>query len=168
MGQPLFVGFPIAIQPGIRNFSVNLMSKPLPTTILIIDDDENLRNLLTVILEVADIQAICAANAKQALAALNNQSSFIQGVFLDLNLNHVKGEDLYDEIVAIDPGIAVFPMSGCLREEIEERFAGKRINGIITKPFLPSDIIRVIKNALPKRRSPATSDRLTTRSSEAF
>ena len=70
-------------------------------TILIIDDDESLRNLLQIILETADIQTIRAANAGEALTALHDHSKSIQGVLLDLNLNQLKGEDFYDVIVAL-------------------------------------------------------------------
>ena len=133
------------------------MSGTTQTTILIIDDDESLRNLLQIILEATDIQTIRAANAKEALAALHDQNNSIQGVLLDLNLNQLKGEDLYDEIMAIDPNIAIFPMSGILKEEIEERFEGKAIAGLITKPFLPASLMETITEGLtrkPNKNSP--------------
>jgi two-component system, cell cycle sensor histidine kinase and response regulator CckA len=129
------------------------MPESLPTTILIVDDDESIRNLLKLILESAGIQAICAANANEALAALGDRECHIHGILLDLNLNQLKGEDFYDDIVAIDPNIAIFPMSGCLSEEIQERFANKRIAGLITKPFLPADIKRTILEGLSRQSS---------------
>ncbi|MGK0240637.1 MAG: DNA-binding NtrC family response regulator [Candidatus Pelagisphaera sp.] len=127
------------------------MSDTVPTTILIIDDDESLRNLLRIILETADMQTICAANAKEALTALHDRANSIQAVLLDLNLNQLKGEDFYDEIVAIDPNIAIFPMSGILKEEIEDRFAGKAIAGLITKPFLPASLMKTVTEGLTRK-----------------
>ncbi|MBT3482277.1 MAG: response regulator [Opitutales bacterium] len=127
------------------------MPYTIQKTILIIDDDESLRNLLQIILETADIQTIRAANAGEALTALHDHSKSIQGVLLDLNLNQLKGEDFYDVIVAIDPGIAIFPMSGCITEEIEERFAGKAIAGIITKPFSPASLMETITEGFARK-----------------
>lgn len=127
------------------------MLDTVPTTILILDDDESLRNLLEVILETADIQSISASNASEALTALHDQTKPIHGVLLDLNLNLLKGEDFYDEIVAINPNIAIFPMSGFVREEIEERFAGKAIAGIITKPFSPASLMETITEGLTQK-----------------
>ena len=124
------------------------MSENLPTTILIIDDEESLRSLLEIILEGADFRVLVASNADEALETLKSQEEPVRAALLDLNLNQIKGEDFYDEIVAIDPNISVFPMSGCLPEEIEERFANKRIAGVITKPFLPSDLLNVIEQGL--------------------
>ena len=66
-------------------------------------------------------------------------------------LNQLKGEDFYDVIVAIDPGIAIFPMSGCITEEIEERFAGKAIAGIITKPFSPASLMETITEGFARK-----------------
>lgn len=126
------------------------MLETSPITILIIDDDESIRSLLIAILEASGIQALCAENADDAIAELRIPNRSIQGVLLDLNLSQSKGEELYDEIVSIDPKIAVFPMSGCTREEIEERFADKRIAGIITKPFLPSNLMITISEGLAR------------------
>ena len=133
------------------------MSETHPTTILIVDDDESLRNLLKIILETSDIQALCAANVDDAIAELRDPNNSIQGVLLDLNLSQSKGEDFCDEIVAIDPKIAIFPMSGCLSEEIEERFADKPIAGIITKPFLPSNLMSTISEGLARNSNEGIS-----------
>lgn len=127
------------------------MSDTVPTTILIIDDDESLRNLLQIILEAADMQTICAADAEEALTALHDQNNSIQGVLLDLNLSQQKGEDFYDEIMAINQNIAIFPMSGYLSEEIEERFAGKTIAGLITKPFSPASLMETVIEGLTRK-----------------
>jgi len=126
------------------------MANPLPTKILIVDDEESLRNLLTVILESGGYETHSASNADDALSILRSQAGSIQAVLLDLNLDQLRGEDFYDAIVSIDPDIAVFPMSGCLPEEIEERFDGKDIAGAILKPFLPSKLLESIEQGLSR------------------
>ncbi len=126
------------------------MPETSPIAILIIDDDESLRSLLMTILEASGVQALCAETADDAIAELRIPNRSIQGVLLDLNLSQSRGDDLYNEIVSIDPKIAIFPMSGCSREEIEERFADKRIAGIITKPFLPSNLMITISEGLAR------------------
>ena len=126
------------------------MADPLTSKILIVDDEESMRGLLAVILEAGGYETLSASNAEDALSALRNEAGSFQAVLLDLNLDQLRGEDFYDSIVAINPDVAVFPMSGCLREEIEERFAGKEIAGVIAKPFLPSQLLESIEQGLAR------------------
>ncbi|OUW17412.1 MAG: hypothetical protein CBD18_04680 [Opitutales bacterium TMED158] len=124
------------------------MTETPPTKILIVDDEESLLNLLKVILEANGYRTLSASNAKDALSILNATTDRIHAVLLDLNLEGSRGESLYESFVAIDSDLAIFPMSGCLREEIEERFIGKDIAGAIAKPFLPATLLKTLEQGL--------------------
>ncbi len=127
------------------------MLDSLSGTFLIIDDDEGLRSLLEVIITSAGAVALFAAKAHEATAILNEKRDEIDAVLLDLNLENTQGEDLYDELLKIKPDLFVFPMSGCFDEEIKERLDGKRIDGLITKPFLSAGLIKILSEGMAAR-----------------
>ncbi len=124
---------------------------------LVVDDDESLRTLLGVILESAGFEPIGVDTAEDALATLEKRNKAIQGVILDLNLKHSRGEDVLDRIQATNPDLVVFVISGCLSEEIQERLGDRPIDGILTKPFQASDLIRTVKRAVERQKELITS-----------
>ena len=121
-------------------------------TFLVIDDDESLRTLLSLILGSAGIESICVGTAQEALRELVRDDGAIQGILLDLNLENSRGEDLLDQLVTINSNLVIFMISGCLSEEIEERIGDRSIDGILTKPFESAELIRAVKDAVEKRQ----------------
>jgi len=119
---------------------------------LVIDDDDSLRNLLEVILESVGAQVISVANGDEALKALTAKENSICGILLDLNLEDIPGEALYDKIITIDPLVPIFPMSGCFGDEIRSRLGSRPVSGIITKPFLSADLIATLTEGVANRQ----------------
>jgi len=118
---------------------------------LVVDDDESLRNLLEVILDSVGAKVISAANGPEAIAAMNSKENSICGVLLDLNLEDLPGEELLDQLIAIDPRVAIFPMSGCFGDEIRSRLGNRPYAGIITKPFLSADLVATLSDGIANR-----------------
>lgn len=116
--------------------------------ILVVDDDPGMRGLLEVLLEAAGYNPLCAPDGATALALLKAQPEKVRGCLLDLNLDDCQGEELYDELRAVAPHLAIFPMSGMYGDEIRERFGEREIAGIITKPFLSKQLIEIINGGL--------------------
>ncbi len=121
-------------------------------TVLVVDDDENLRTLLGLLLESAGIESICVPSAEEAQTALAEQGKRVQAILLDLNLEGFRGEDFLEHIATNFPDKSVSVISGCLSEEIEERIGDRTIDGIITKPFQADELIETIKIGVEKRQ----------------
>lgn len=119
--------------------------------ILIIDDEEGIRAVLSAILNSVDVETIEAPDAKTALALLEANKGKILACMLDMNLEDSYGEDLYDKLRAISPKLAVFAMSGIYGEEIRERLGDREIAGLIPKPFSTSQLIETVLAGLDKR-----------------
>lgn len=119
-------------------------------TILIVDDDAGMRGLLEVLLENAGYHPISAHDARSAKSLLCQYRDSLRACLLDLNLDDCQGEDLYDELVSICPNLAVFPMSGLYGDEIEERFSGRAIAGVIPKPFLSRQLMETLDQGLQR------------------
>ena len=124
---------------------------------LIIDDDDSLRNLLEVIIESAGGSTQSAGTPKEAIKVVRELGPKITGILLDMNLDQSKGEDLYDELVQIEPNLDFFPMSGCHPDEVNERLGNRPTSGMIGKPFLSADLVSTLANAFASRGQPSQS-----------
>ncbi|MDF1577085.1 MAG: response regulator [Desulfurivibrionaceae bacterium] len=100
--------------------------------ILIVDDNRQIREMLTEAFTQQGCQVACAANASEALALLNPA---IKVMFLDLKLpGKVSGLDLCREIRKKHPSASIFAMTGhsSLFELADCRKAG--FDDYFTKP----------------------------------
>ena len=121
--------------------------------ILVIDDDLALRNLLEAIISVKGGDVLLAATPEEAIEHVSRDKGTISAILLDMNLGIHKGEDVHDQIMEITTEIPIFPMSGCNGDEMEERFANKKVAGLISKPFKTEDLITSLENPVNGKQS---------------
>jgi len=121
-------------------------------TFLVVDDDESLRTLLSLVLESAGFASIGVASSEEAIEILENDAGRLKGVILDLNLKGSRGEDVLDQLRALDGNLVIFVISGCLSEEIEERIGERAIEGILTKPFRTAELVQTIRSAVERQK----------------
>lgn len=89
------------------NFAKN---KKMTTTILIIDDEEKLRTLLSRIIHLEGFEVVEANNAKNALKKLENNEN-INIILCDVKLPDQSGIDLVKEIKAKYPSIEIIVLT---------------------------------------------------------
>ena len=79
-------------------------------TILIIDDEENIRNGLETNFEMEDYNVKTASNGKDGLQLVKKGD--IDLVITDLKMDGISGEDVVRHIVTETPGIPVIVLTG--------------------------------------------------------
>lgn len=117
-------------------------------TVLIVDDDIGISELLRLLLDSVGIKTLIASNADCAVNLLRNKLHEIKVCLLDLNLGDTSGEKVYEQLRELSPNLAVFPMSGISMDEIRGKFENKEIAGIITKPFNTAHMIETVESSL--------------------
>ena len=118
------------------------------STILIVDDDRDILNVLTDILKFGGYQAISTENGEDAIKVLNNHK--IDLVLLDLILRDMHGIEVLKQIVKKNPDQLVMMVSG--EGSIEDAVEATK-NGaydFLVKPLEASRILLSVKNALEK------------------
>ena len=78
-------------------------------TWLLIDDDEAFVQVLQRSLRRQNIEAVCALNRLEAIAALESQT--FHRCVLDLNLAGESGLQLLPELLALQPGLEVLVLT---------------------------------------------------------
>src|SRR6266850_3019604 len=121
-----------------------------PERILIVEDDDNLRQVMQVQLEREGYETSSAVSAEAALTIL--EKSLQQLVITDLNLPGISGIELLKRTRMDHPDTAVIVMTayGTVQTAVEAMKAGAY--DYITKPIHPYELKALVKRSLEHHR----------------
>jgi two-component system response regulator GlrR len=140
-------------------------------TILLVDDDPGLLQLLEIRLESFDYATLCAASGEEALGLLEKNT--IDVLISDLRMQPMDGLELFARVRERWPSIPVIMITahGSIREAVDATLKG--VFSFLTKPVDPRELRSVLKKAIDLRpggenRQPAEEGRLLTRCARMF
>ena len=111
--------------------------------ILIVDDEEDARDLLRIVLEACDVRVYEAANASEALAAV--QSEHIDLIVSDIGMPGEDGYSLIRSVRALPleekAGIPAIALTAFARNEDRTRALLEGFNVHIAKPVEPAELL---------------------------
>jgi len=116
-------------------------------TVLVVDDDPHIRDVITFALEQAGMTAVEAVNGNKALDLVQQEDPAL--IILDINMPEVDGFQFCKEIRKTSEVPILFLSS---RDEEIDRVVGLEIGGddYVSKPFSPRELIARV-NAILKR-----------------
>jgi len=118
--------------------------------ILIVDDEENIRRIMVVVLEAMGHEAVSVDNGAAALQQLANDTSDI--AFLDIKLNGENGLDLLPEMLKINPDLEVIVFTAFASIETAVEAMRRGAVDYIPKPFTPEQVRQVISRLIQARK----------------
>ncbi len=101
-------------------------------TILLVEDDLNVRQALTQALTVENFSVVAAANSDEALSGLAANS--IDVLLIDHDLGSESGINTFAQLRKIQPNLPVILMSA--RSGRNTAFFAKGVNAVVEKPLL--------------------------------
>jgi CheY-like chemotaxis protein len=117
--------------------------------ILIVDDEEIIREITVAMLESLGFTALTASSGVEALEIYRQHGESICLVLLDQSMPDMDGVTTFRELIKIDPEIKVMLASGYSEVEIKGLYNGLGLTGFIQKPYglsqLTTEIQRVMK-----------------------
>ncbi len=118
-------------------------------TILIVDDDPHIRELISFALEQSGFTVATAKDGRQALTQLNDAQPEL--IILDINMPEMDGLECCREIRKTSETPILFLSS---RDEEIDRVIGLEIGGddYVTKPFSPRELVARVKVILKRTR----------------
>jgi PAS domain S-box-containing protein len=119
-------------------------------TILLVDDEENLRDLLFEFLDECGYTVLKASNGTEALAVFQTQYNFIDLVITDLGMPDMGGEELIRRLKKIHTAVRVMVSSGHIDGSIRDHLVQLGVKEMIAKPMKFSDILTAIRRVLDK------------------
>lgn len=119
------------------------------TRILIVDDEESIRQLLRQMLATKGYHCILADDAAQARRHLREKP--FELVISDMNMSTESGLDLLRHVALEYPWTATMLMSGSLDPEIVQKAREAGVDQYLPKPFQFHDLLAGVATALRKR-----------------
>ncbi len=117
-------------------------------TVLLVDDEEFLRELGTRILRKNGYTVLQAVNGKEALGLFRKEHSQISLVILDLIMPEMGGTECLKELLKIDPQVKVLIASGFSADASIRDTIQMGARGFVSKPFRVKELLRHIRKAL--------------------
>ena len=117
-------------------------------TVLVIDDEEVVRDVAAKMLEQAGLTVVTAADGPEAIEFFRNHADEVGCVLLDLTMPRMSGEETLRELRGIRSDVRVVLSSGYSEKEVADRFGEQIISGFIQKPYLVSKLVSSIGAAL--------------------
>jgi CheY-like chemotaxis protein len=117
-------------------------------TILIVEDEEGVRNLTRRIIEAAGYTVVTAANGGEALIECERYGDEIHLVLTDVVMPKMGGKELTDRLAEIFLDLRVLYMSGYTDNAIGQQGILDEGVNFIAKPFNPPDLLKKVRMVL--------------------
>lgn len=126
--------------------------------ILIVDDDEIIRNMLLMQLKrlKKEYQIITAADGFLAIEALKETP--VDLVLIDFNMPRMDGMKAFIEIKKLYPELPVIMMSGSVKQELSSAFLYAGGASFIQKPFCPDELNLMVESILKENNGVYSGD----------
>ncbi len=117
-------------------------------TVLMVEDEEQLRVLAGTMLKKIGFEVIEASNGREGLELFQKNSAKITLVITDMGMPIMDGYSLFLELKRLAPELPIIISSGFGDSVISSRLESKDIAGLISKPYKYDQLREVLKNAL--------------------
>jgi PAS domain S-box-containing protein len=124
--------------------------------ILVMDDEEAIRELLRVTLTTLEYTVVCTENGAEAVAAYQRAQATGQrftAVILDITIpGGLGGKETLEQLRAIDPHVKAIISSGYAHDPIMANFAQYGFSGVITKPYTVERLQHALQGVIQGRQ----------------
>jgi two-component system, cell cycle sensor histidine kinase and response regulator CckA len=115
--------------------------------VLVIDDEELVRDLARAVLTFSGHKVCTAANGSEAMAILGRGPQEIDLVILDLTMPGVDGGQIFKQLRMIAPDVPVLVSSGFALEDARRQVAGVGV-GYLPKPYTAGQLLDAVRAEL--------------------
>jgi DNA-binding response OmpR family regulator len=122
--------------------------------ILVVDDEESVRQLFQIVLKHEGYEVLLAANGAEALIAAHNEQPDI--IILDWMMPMLDGLAVLQQLRK-DEVTAHIPIVMLTAKQSENDMSAALVSGAdvyLTKPFEPQDVLAVLARLLPPEKAP--------------
>jgi DNA-binding NtrC family response regulator len=117
--------------------------------VLVVEDEELLRNILRQILQEAGYSVATASSAEAALEVFGGED--VSLTLTDIRMAGMDGLELLDQLKAVDSEALVIIMTAFSSVDSAIAALRKGAYDYVTKPFVNEDLLQTVKNALRQR-----------------
>ncbi|MGD0037696.1 MAG: response regulator [Bacteroidota bacterium] len=117
-------------------------------TVLIVEDEENLRDLLRMMLEESGINVLEAVDGMGAVEVFAAHKDEIGVVLTDLGLPRLGGWEAFLKMKEINPELKGILASGFFNPDVRTEIIKSGAKDFVQKPYNSEQIVAIIRNLL--------------------
>jgi PAS domain S-box-containing protein len=150
VGTKFSVAFPAEaaiVNPGADAASTSVTWKG-QGLILVVDDEEPLRDLATAMLSKLGFETLTAEDGGEAVERYKEYGDKISAVFLDFTMPVMNGDEVFAELLKVNPDVKVVLASGHGETEVAPRFPADACVCFISKPYRYRELAEAMRKTL--------------------
>jgi len=120
-------------------------------TILLVEDEEMLVDLVKTLLEIKGYRVLVAHDGFEAVEVYRNNMDEVALVLSDVDLPRLSGWDAYLKMKELNPQVRIVFASGYLEEESKAEYLRGGVLRILQKPYMPAEVLRSIREGIDKK-----------------
>lgn len=119
----------------VRARDLDSPSRAASGTILVVDDDDLVRDVLVRKLQQSGYKVLSAASGMDALALFEERHDEIELVVLDMVMPQMGGRETLQRLKSLSPEVAVIVVTGFVEEALARDLAKSGADGLVEKPL---------------------------------
>lgn len=138
LGTTFQVLLPVSAGPGgqpVPEAPPDRPERDLSGMILVVDDEEIVRNVLERMLVKIGYGVVCAASGMEAVNIFRKRRGGFDAVILDLAMPGMEGPEVLELLRSMDPTVRIVIASGYSPQQVEERMGNRKPDAVLQKPF---------------------------------
>lgn len=120
--------------------------------ILVVDDEESIRDLCARVLTRAGFEVVTASNGEDAMRNLD--ADLFDLIISDIRMPGMSGLEVLQAAKTSFPGIRVVLITGFGTAETVARARQSGADRVLTKPFNPLELLAAVREILPNPNGP--------------
>jgi two-component system cell cycle sensor histidine kinase/response regulator CckA len=122
------------------------------TTILVVDDEPEIRKLVSAMLTNRGYHVILADTGEQAIKLFRKHLKAIDLLLTDVVAPGMAGPTLADQLTELKPDLRVLFMSGYDSRQVVQKYVVEQGHMLLTKPFTMEQLDEKVAEALKSRK----------------
>ena len=119
-------------------------------TILLVEDDEEVLQANTAMLEECGYHVITSRSGAEALELFQVQGGNIDLAIIDVVMPHMNGKQVQEALTRLNPGLRVLFVSG-YTFDVLDRTGLPENSPFVSKPLIPQEFLRIVRKILDGR-----------------
>jgi signal transduction histidine kinase len=148
VGSTFRLYLPAASEPKIRPEALGKTATNATGTVLVVDDDDDVRDAVVLALESGGYTVLRAADGTEALDVIREHAELVELVITDLNMPVRGGEELIDDLAQTHPDLPIVVVSGYSSSE-NANLPPEVV--FVPKPFSTKMLLACVRQALDDR-----------------
>lgn len=116
--------------------------------VLVVDDEEAIREAVRDILELVEIPALLAANGQEAIELFHQNRDRIKAILLDLRMPVMSGTETYERLRELDKDVRIILSSGYDEKVATLDFEADESLIFLRKPYALDALLACVQDAV--------------------